>query len=520
MRQLLKRVLSCVMVILLLIGVLGTSSDIMQRKDSDYKYKPFFDHAKDMDALFIGTSHVLNGVFPMELWNDYGITSYNFGGHGNEIATTYWVLMNALDYVTPKVVVVDCFKLISAKKSHSQFEYLHVSLDAFPLSWTKVKTAFDLLNDPGMDVLLEQKDLALNEKHTKLGLIWDYSVYHTRWKDLSQNDFEPETTIQYGADSRIRIVEPQNIVPNTGLTTESESIGERYLKKIIEECQNRDIDVVLTFLPYPVYKEDRWMEVNTAAKIADEYGVEYIDFINMDLVDYSVDMYDPASHLNPAGAMKVTDYLGKTLREKYNLEDHRSDPQYSHWTEDYNIYKESKNQRLNEQNDLNTYLMLLEDNHYGYLMSIGDPSIFSDDVTVELLKNKGVNIDEINQETKYIFVCGKNSQVINETISMEMDTENKVNIKPAYKNGGFAITPAGNGKYIVLKGSEKLCTFTENALSQPDQAISVNVFEIDNPDHIVNNSTFAIDHSRKTNKRAPNKDGVVILSSSARRIQP
>ena len=180
MRQLLKRVLSCVMVFLLLIGVLGTSSDIMQRKDSDYKYKPFFDHAKDMDALFIGTSHVLNGVFPMELWNDYGITSYNFGGHGNEIATTYWVLMNALDYVTPKVVVVDCFKLISAKKSHSQFEYLHVSLDAFPLSWTKVKTAFDLLDDPGMDVLLEQKDLALNEKHTKLGLIWDYSVYQVK----------------------------------------------------------------------------------------------------------------------------------------------------------------------------------------------------------------------------------------------------------------------------------------------------------------------------------------------------
>lgn len=66
--------------------------------------------------LFMGTSHVLNAVYPMELWNDYGIVSYNFGGHGNYLPTTYCIMKNALEYTTPKLMVIDCFFLGQNKK--------------------------------------------------------------------------------------------------------------------------------------------------------------------------------------------------------------------------------------------------------------------------------------------------------------------------------------------------------------------------------------------------------------------
>jgi hypothetical protein len=68
----------------------------MERKASDFKYANFFEQDEDFDVLFFGTSHVINGIFPMELWNDYGIVSYNFGGHGNEIATSYWDNIDAV----------------------------------------------------------------------------------------------------------------------------------------------------------------------------------------------------------------------------------------------------------------------------------------------------------------------------------------------------------------------------------------------------------------------------------------
>lgn len=68
---------------------------IVARKDSYFKYEPFFKQEENFDVLFMGTSHVLNAVYPMELWNDYGIVSYNFGGHGNYLPTTYCIMKNA-----------------------------------------------------------------------------------------------------------------------------------------------------------------------------------------------------------------------------------------------------------------------------------------------------------------------------------------------------------------------------------------------------------------------------------------
>ena len=48
---------------------------VTKRTDSDFKTDPFFAENTDVDVLFLGTSHVINGIFPMQLWKDFGITS-------------------------------------------------------------------------------------------------------------------------------------------------------------------------------------------------------------------------------------------------------------------------------------------------------------------------------------------------------------------------------------------------------------------------------------------------------------
>lgn len=53
--------------------------------DPGYAYsknRDFIEHSDSYDVLFFGNSHMANGVFPMELWNDYGIVSYNLAGFG------------------------------------------------------------------------------------------------------------------------------------------------------------------------------------------------------------------------------------------------------------------------------------------------------------------------------------------------------------------------------------------------------------------------------------------------------
>lgn len=83
--------------LLLLMLCIFEVSKVMQRKASLEKYGDFYLNEDSIDVMFFGTSHVINAYFPMELWEDYGITSYNFGGHANYLTTSYWQMVNAID---------------------------------------------------------------------------------------------------------------------------------------------------------------------------------------------------------------------------------------------------------------------------------------------------------------------------------------------------------------------------------------------------------------------------------------
>ena len=81
-----KRILSCVIVVLLLIFALAKTTDVMQRKSSDIKYIPFFEHARDYDVLFMGDSRSYECVSPKILQKYIpNMILYNFGFSGGRI---------------------------------------------------------------------------------------------------------------------------------------------------------------------------------------------------------------------------------------------------------------------------------------------------------------------------------------------------------------------------------------------------------------------------------------------------
>lgn len=506
MKNIIKRLLSCVIVCAMTIAVLSGATGIAERKTSDFKYAPFFEHAKDIDVLFFGSSHMLNAIYPMELWNRYGITSYNFGGHGCAIASSYWYLMNALDYCSPKTVVVDCLFLNKQRKASENFSYQHLSLDAFPLSLTKIRTVFDLMNDPNSyfkeEPEEESKEIAY-EKPTAIGLLWHYSVYHSRWTELTKEDFAKSSTHEYGAEARVRVNQPDQVIENKGERIEENTTGMKYLRKIIEECRKRNIDIVLTYMPFPISKTTNWKEVNTAQDIADEYGIDYINFPEEDVVDFDVDCYDEGSHLNVSGALKVTNYLGNYLTENYGLTDHREDPEYAYWDKDYTVYKRDKDERLNAAADLNTFLMLLNDDDYGFILNIGDPRIFEDETTMSLLRNKGVNVDEIGPGTKCIIAYGNDTRVINSA------TEEKRNY------GELIPFTLDDRSGVIDKMDEDYLILDNNKLYQ-EERIFANVYNSDGTG-MVNSSVFAIPATSTSIDRTP-EQGHIVLKSRAQRV--
>ena len=115
--------------------------NLTKRKNSNAKIADFF-YQEEFDVLFFGSSHMLNGIFPMQLWNDYGIVSYNMANYGERLVLSYYNLLLALEQTNaPKLVVIDTYmvhhtdKLNKVKRVES-----HYTLDSYPISYTKYLT--------------------------------------------------------------------------------------------------------------------------------------------------------------------------------------------------------------------------------------------------------------------------------------------------------------------------------------------------------------------------------------------
>ncbi len=401
-----KKVCVCLLVICMTVISLKGMTDLSQRKSSDFKYRPFFEQEEDFDIIFLGTSHVINGIFPMELWNDYGFVSYNFGGHSNQLAVSYWVLKNVLDYTTPRLAVIDCLTLGTQTKTSQSFDYVHLSMDAFPPSITKWQAVSDLLDDQVMNETAAAGNLADAAKRTKMSLLWDYSVYHSRWNELSADDFMPGSSREKGAESRIAVSTPadvKKIASNQKL--EGDTAGITYLRKILDECKSRGIEVLLVYLPFPA-SESEQKEANRVYDIAKNYDVSYINFLDMDLTDYQTDCYDPASHLNPSGAKKVTDYLGDFISTHYDIPDRRQDEAYKSWHDSYADYKNYKAGHIKNQQALDIYLMLLADKNYNLFVEIRNPAVWKNKHYKRLLQNLGIDTGKITKDTDAFVLKG------------------------------------------------------------------------------------------------------------------
>lgn len=356
-----KRILGIILILAIVIGGICASSGVLERKDSWEKYADFYSQEEDFDILFLGTSHVMNAIYPMELWNDYGYTSYNFGGHKNRIATSYWVLRNALDYTNPKLVVLDTHLAGKNTKVCDDFSYLHQSFDSMPLSWTKVKALIDLLNDPEMDERIAKgKGDRGTEQRSYLGILWNYCVYHGRWSELTSDDYDPTPSVEKGAEMRINVTPGKLERIDSAEVLIEDTVGLEYIRKIVAECSNRGISVLLTYYPYPADEEEQ-IDANSVGVLAEELGVNYLNFLDLDVIDYETDCYDEASHLNPSGARKVTKYIGQYISENYDVENCHADELYQKWNSDYKKYCELKDEKIRECNSYDIYQCLLSE---------------------------------------------------------------------------------------------------------------------------------------------------------------
>ena len=281
---------------------------------------------------------------------------------------------------------------------NNNFSFAHQSLDAFPLTWTKIRTVQDLLvNNANNDDINDAGDnYEMSENPTKGALLWDFIVYHSRWNELSERDFVPEINLEKGASSK-HFVHPMEFVEaKSDDIIEKNTLGEQYLRRLIEECKSRDIKVVLTFIPYPASSGEQ-MKAEYLNKIAQEYDVDYLNFFDLDIINYGTDFFDD-NHLNSSGARKVTDYIGRYLSTQMGVTNHKDDMNYSFWYTDYDEYVNMKNNDFKDQQTLDSYLML---------MTMDDCEAEIDIKNTDIFKDPDGMMDNITKVTNHLAEIGK-----------------------------------------------------------------------------------------------------------------
>lgn len=261
----------------------GKSEVIQQDSDSSY------------DVLFLGDSQGWATYSPVQLYGEYGFTSYNACTSGQIPYDANIMLKDFYKTKKTKLVVLDA-NMIYASTTANQVNIILMRI--FPI--------FQYHN-------IDKKQLNQTYLSCVKGFNESTSVQgYTGSLDYMNNSVQPDTIKSGDEDS---------------------------LNEIYQQCLKQNSQLLLVNTVSPLHWNQK--RHDKIQKWCEEHNVNYVDYNETSLnqqvgFDYSTDFRDGGDHLNLSGSKKVCTNLGSYIQTTYGLEDHRKDEKYQAWNKLYN----------------------------------------------------------------------------------------------------------------------------------------------------------------------------------------
>lgn len=412
----------------------------------------FYQMEKDtVDVLFFGSSLSASAYIPQELYDNYGIRSYNLACEQQSLVTTYFWLKEALGYQSPEVVVLDCHLLFDYKPQ-----------EALNSPEVSTRKALDYMKWSSVKREAVQTICELDENQSVSSYYLPNIRYHNRWKDLSREDFAlPTMRKHYERKGYAPLAEACGeehepfIAGGTDEEMETVPLMQEYLDKITDLCKQEDIELILTNVPSVVITAEKY---NTLQRYAKEHGLLFLDFNEKALFEaidfcYSADSADGA-HLNLWGAKKVTDYMGQVLEQRYSLAA-VSDEQWES-TKDY-YHDMEKDCGLIHITEIDKYLTALkeglEQERYSVFISgQGSYSLYLKEESLSKMRELGLEIQlqtDPSKDSFYCYYAVLAEGTVNEYIGYE-----ELGDSGTIQNGSITYDITGTGS-IMIDDAEK-----------------------------------------------------------------
>jgi len=396
------------------------------------------------DVVFLGSSHIYNGINPVVFYEKTGFTAYDLAFSSLDIGSSYYMLEEMYRFQSPKYVVLDCYYLTSAVFKNDK---VYNRITAY-MKWSDIKYNYI------------QEWLDRDPDKTFIEKIFPVYAYHQRWSDLSYKDFLYEdyqyVVMGYIPSGKTRTYSRDSYYEEYEFNSIPEETYE-YLQKIVALCQEHGSTLIMTSIPYQGAREALTEGIQA---IADEMGLIYLDYNEETLFDsIGLDLecdFLNANHLNTYGAVKMTQTFAMWFLENMTVENPCAKDQkvselwnaeVTQWERDESMYL------LLRCVDFNLYLPLLEDDRYVVFMTtksfsadalseeqqqqlkeLGCTCSFDEDngaymgiyqsgLALEQANNTDINTieGEIDGISYYIFADGSNCNIVIDGIEYGID---------------------------------------------------------------------------------------------------
>ena len=124
------KIIKIISFILIFCVLLYSVNKILRLKGIGWNHAyTFYQNPKNsIDVLFIGSSHVHNGIDISLLYKEYGISSYDFSSSGQPLPTSYFYVKEALKTQKPKLIIFDSYSLRHTDYRFHKDSYLSITL--------------------------------------------------------------------------------------------------------------------------------------------------------------------------------------------------------------------------------------------------------------------------------------------------------------------------------------------------------------------------------------------------------
>ncbi len=277
----------------------------------------------DVDVALMGGSHGCNGFNPHEIYQNYGLTSYNYALSGAPIYINYYMMKEMYKVQKPHLVVLDLYYLGLKNENFSGDDYI-----------------FDIVrnmhyNKNRIDLIMKTSGSMGRKLRAFIPLI----EYHSRFDELTIKDLlrKPEKEndsllgsqyyFERNAGTTVSFSPWNNTKESGGINQRNK----KYLQMIIDLVKENGSELLFVDIPHnhedsgapDEWADSEYMVMNEAREIASKNGIAFLQYDDNVLNQIGFvpeeDMYNKG-HMNYWGSVKTSNYLGKYLVEHYQFD--------------------------------------------------------------------------------------------------------------------------------------------------------------------------------------------------------